>query len=73
MRRFEVPLTDENETDYNWTDDPICPYCDRAYHIDDEYDLYREGAHETQCPSCDKEYDIYTDVTYAFSTSKKDK
>lgn len=75
-----MPKTKDNDFEYTYTDDPVCPYCDCIYYIgcdclDDignEDNLYRSGHHEVECKSCKNKYEILTHIVRTFSTDKKD-
>lgn len=53
-------------------DEIFCPWCGEIYNIDDEYELYGEGEHDLTCHHCDKEFSVETNVTYSFSTERKE-
>jgi hypothetical protein len=48
-----------------------CPHCGDTSAIDDRYDLYEEGEHETWCNSCDKKYTVSTRVSFTFTSEPR--
>jgi uncharacterized Zn-finger protein len=58
-----MPKTDDNYFQYEYTDNPMCPYCDHIYVIEDD-----EEFNEITCPQCNKTYDCFAhhvEVTYS--------
>ena len=51
-----MPLTEENEFDYECNKSPICPKCDEEIDIIESelFNLYEEDRHEINCPNCMK-------------------
>lgn len=49
-----------------------CPYCDCV--IEDEWESldYAEGEQETECPNCGKKFDAQVNISYSFSTKRKE-
>lgn len=67
MKR-QILAGERNSTD---TESEIyCPYCGEIHEIDDEYDLYDDGWHETYCGSCDKAFTVVTSVSHYFDTER---
>ena len=59
-------------TEIDGESDIYCPHCGCVREIDDDYDLYGDGEHETYCGECDKAFIVETSVSYSFSTRRKD-
>ena len=51
-----MPLTEENEFEYEFNKIPVCPKCDEEIHIEEceLFYLYEEDIHEVICPNCEK-------------------
>lgn len=58
---------------YKRNDDPRCPHCDFIIDIskNEFYELYEEGEHEIQCPSCEKNITVKSEIEYKFSTDEQ--
>lgn len=53
---------------------PKCPHCGDDYDINDHeaWNLYEEGEHQIECPSCDLEYAVSVGVSYNYSTDEQE-
>ena len=61
-------------SDYWASDEPKCPHCGHVCHVSDNewWDLYEEGEHEKECPSCEGKFTVSTRVSYSFSTDEQE-
>ena len=68
--------SETNNSDYEFRGNksPKCPHCGKYCDISEYewYDLYEEGEHEKECPSCDREFSISTHVKYTFNTDEQE-
>ena len=55
-------------------DSPKCPHCAHVYDIQEReaWNLYEEGDHKIECPSCDRTYKVTVNVSYSYSTDEQD-
>lgn len=69
-----MPLTKDNWTDYWANTDPKCPHCDYDININNNelWELYEEGKHNIDCPSCGKAMIVYVNVERSFSTDEQE-
>ena len=45
-----------------------CPACRELFRPGDDYNLFQEGQHGVQCPSCEAEFEIETQVNWTFGS-----
>jgi hypothetical protein len=66
-----MPLTTQNTIDYWERNLPKCPFCDDEIDLakNNLNELYDEGEHTIDCPSCDKEITVSVSVSFSFSFS----
>ncbi|WP_143277347.1 hypothetical protein [Bordetella genomosp. 9] len=64
----------EHPIDFWGNDEPKCPHCGGECSVNDNewWQLYEEGEHQVECPSCDLEFTVSTRVSYAFSTDQQE-
>jgi len=58
-------LDDELDVEFDYEDNPICPYCGREPNSDDRHETlwgYDEGEHEVKCMVCGNYFRIITDI-----------
>lgn len=70
-----MPLTEDNEHEYDHLEHPICPKCDEIINIEEAelFNLYEEDRHEIYCPQCTKKIIIESHCEkWEFSTSDPD-
>lgn len=80
VAKAHIDLSDEETEEISSGDiketccesDIFCPWCGEIYEIEDEFDLYDDGEHECQCPSCNKKFTVDTNVSYTFSTTRQE-
>lgn len=73
QKRLEA-LNAGHKLDFWGNDEPVCPHCAYIYEISDHdaWELYDEGDHEIECPSCELEFTVYTRVKHSFSTDEQE-
>lgn len=60
-------------TEVDCEDEVFCPYCGLEHEADGEDDaFYVEGEHIFVCHECNKEFLVDTNVSYSYSTSRKE-
>ncbi len=60
--------------EFESADNPKCPHCGHIYDIqaNEAWELYEDGDHEAECPSCNLKFEIAVIATYSYSTSEQD-
>jgi len=66
-----MPLDEaEGTLEYCSNQLPKCPWCDHDYDVsgNEDWELYEDGTHEIECPSCGKDYSVDTFTSCTFDT-----
>jgi hypothetical protein len=74
MLKNEALLKSKEPLEFWRNDEPKCPHCGKECTISENewWNLYEEGEHTKECPSCESEFLISTNVEYSFSTDQQD-
>lgn len=62
------------ELDFWGRDNPKCPHCGYDYDIQEReaWNLYEEGEHQIECPSCHLDYAVSVNVSFSYSTDEQE-
>ena len=65
-----MSLREDNTMEYWGNSDPKCPYCDHDIDINDNelWELYEEGEHAIDCPSCGKHVAVVARARWSLDT-----
>jgi hypothetical protein len=60
--------------DFMANSNPKCPHCGHDCNVNDmeAWQLYEEGEHDLECPSCDGAFIVSTSVKFSFSTDEQE-
>jgi hypothetical protein len=66
-------LKDGDWYDFHRNGLPKCPHCGEMFDIDEneEWRLYADGEHETECDKCGESFAVIVSATYTFSTDEQ--
>lgn len=64
----------KNSTEFCLNRFPKCPHCGDDYDIREReaWELYNEGTHEIDCPTCGLGFNVVSVASYTFSTDEQD-
>ncbi len=67
-------LTNGDRWDFMHEKSPKCPHCGHDCNVSDNdwWQLYEEGEHEVECPSCEEGFAVSTHVEHSFSTAEQE-
>ena len=70
QRKLAEALQDNEETETDFEDEVVCPYCGHRMQDDDGY-FEREGDGEYECENCGKTFEFEVNIEVTYSTRRK--
>lgn len=65
-------MENEEDDDFEFEDEPICPYCKEEFSGEKEANLFQEGETEIDCNHCGEVFIVCVHISHSYSTCKKE-